>query len=208
MGADAMKTRMRPTFLLGLAVLALASPAVSQDMGQEAAQEDTMDSSEQATTSEAPDEAEAQQPPCSSPEHRQFDFWIGDWEVRNPDGELEGTNRVEEILGGCVLMENWEGESGSSGKSFNTYSAAHGEWKQFWVADAGYILELAGGLDDEGRMVLSGEAPSQREPGKTVLHEISWQALPDGTVRQHWRASRDGGETWDDLFVGIYAKKG
>lgn len=146
-------------------------------------------------------------PPCASAEHRQFDFWIGDWEVRNPEGELQGHNRIEKILGGCALMESWSGTRGSNGKSFNTYSAAHGEWRQFWVSDAGYILELAGGLDDEGWMVLSGEAPSQRDPSETVRHEISWRPQPDGTVRQHWRASRDGGESWEDLFVGIYTKK-
>lgn len=162
---------------------------------------------QEAPETEAPQAMEEAPAPCASPEHRQFDFWIGDWEVHDPDGELQGTNRVERILGGCVLQENWAGASGSHGKSFNTYSAAHGEWRQFWVADAGYILELAGGLDGEGRMVLSGEAPSRQDPETTVRHEISWQPLPDGTVRQHWRASRDGGETWDDLFVGIYSKK-
>ena len=27
---------------------------------------------------------EAKPAPCSAPEHRQFDFWLGDWEVRGP----------------------------------------------------------------------------------------------------------------------------
>jgi len=27
---------------------------------------------------------------CSGPEYRQFDFWIGKFEVRTPDGEIAG----------------------------------------------------------------------------------------------------------------------
>ena len=188
-----MPRTSRARLVPALAVLLLTLPATAQE---ETPQEPAMEATEETTPA-----------PCSSPEHRQFDFWIGDWEVRDPAGELQGTNRVEKILGGCVLMENWTGESGSHGKSFNTYSAAHGEWRQFWVADAGYILELAGGLDADGRMVLTGDSPSQKDPGETVRHEIAWTPQEDGTVRQHWRASEDGGGSWRDVFVGIYKKK-
>lgn len=45
---------------------------------------------------------------CGSAEHRQFDFWIGNWEVYGANGKLAGTNRVEKILAGCVLQENWQ----------------------------------------------------------------------------------------------------
>lgn len=141
--------------------------------------------------------------PCSAPEHRQFDFWLGEWEVTGADGEPAGTNRIEAILGGCVLQESWSGQS--EGRSVNIYSPADGRWHQTWVSDRGAHLQLAGGLDESGRMVMRGEAP-KREGDGTVLHEISWQPLPDGTVRQHWRASEDGGETWRDLFVGTYRR--
>ena len=29
---------------------------------------------------------QAAPPACSSAEHRQFDFWVGDWQVHRPDG--------------------------------------------------------------------------------------------------------------------------
>ncbi len=46
--------------------------------------------------------AAAEEPrPCSAPAHHQFDFWVGEWEVRTPDGALAGTNRITGILGGC-----------------------------------------------------------------------------------------------------------
>ena len=41
--------------------------------------------------------------PCTAAENRQFDFWIGDWDVTTPNGKAAGTNRINPILGGCVL---------------------------------------------------------------------------------------------------------
>jgi hypothetical protein len=143
-------------------------------------------------------------PPCSAPENRQFDFWVGDWDVTRPDGTPAGTNRIEVILGGCVLHESWRSTDGKSvGQSFNVY-ARDGKWHQTWVDNGGGLLELTGGLED-GRMVLSQRMT--RPDGTTVLHEMSWEKLEGGKVRQHWRVSRDEGKTWTDAFVGIYSPK-
>jgi hypothetical protein len=147
-----------------------------------------------------------QEAPCTTPQHRQFDFWAGSWEVTTPDGKVAGTNTIRSILNGCVLEESWEGAGGSIGKSFNMYYARDHQWHQSWVDGAGRRLDLAGGLDDGGRMVLSGRMPGP--DGAEVLHEISWEDLGDGTVKQHWRVSRDGGEAWQDAFVGIYRPAG
>jgi len=151
-----------------------------------------------ATQSEAP------AAPCSSDAYRQFDFWIGEWAVSQPNGTVAGENSIQPILNGCVLMEQWQGAGGSTGKSFNMYDAPNDKWRQTWVDGNGGRLDLAGRLDGEA-MVLSGERPGR--DGAMVSHEIRWTPQDDGTVRQHWRASRDGGETWNDLFVGIYTKK-
>ena len=62
-------------------------------------------------------------PPCSSPEHRQFDFWIGDWRVSKPDGSFAGTNRITLEYGNCVLHEHYVTGKGYSGESLNVYDA-------------------------------------------------------------------------------------
>lgn len=142
---------------------------------------------------------------CDSEQQRQFDFWVGDWEVVGQDGQVAGENRVEKILAGCVIQESWTGAQGSEGKSFNMYFQRDGQWHQTWVDNAGGRLDLTGGLDDEGRMVLSGTMPGRE--GGSVLHEISWTPQKDGTVVQHWRASKDRGKSWQDLFVGTYRRK-
>jgi hypothetical protein len=142
--------------------------------------------------------------PCTAPEHRQFDFWIGTWEVVTPDGKLAGRNTIQSILNGCALEESWRGAGGSIGKSLNMYYARDSEWLRSWVDGNGGRLDLAGGLDPDGRMVLAGKMPGP--DGVEVLHEISWEALGDGTVRQHWRALREDSEDWRDVFVGIYRR--
>lgn len=143
--------------------------------------------------------------PCSAPEHRQFDFWVGDWRVTDVNGELQGTNRVEKILGGCAIQENWEGAKGTKGHSYNIYAKRRQTWHQTWVDSNGMLLQLEGGVVD-GRMVLGGETPSSDGQG-TVKHEISWEKLDGGRVRQVWRTSRDGGATWNQAFEGIYTPR-
>jgi len=142
--------------------------------------------------------------PCSGAEHREFDFWLGEWDVTLANGKAAGTNRIESILGGCVLQENWESSNGKSvGRSFNIRTR-DGRWHQTWVDNSGLLLELTGGMV-EGRMVMGQD--QVRADGTKVRQEISWELLPTGQVKQHWRSSADGGQTWTDAFVGIYTKK-
>ncbi len=143
-------------------------------------------------------------PPCSSEEYRQFDFWVGDWVVTGLDGSTLGTNLIEKSLNGCVLVENWLGSDGSIGRSFNMFFGNDGKWHQTWVDGNGGRLDLAGGWKKE-KMVLSGSMPGR--DGKPVMHEVSWTPQTDGTVRQHWRASKDRGKDWQDLFVGTYSRR-
>ena len=140
--------------------------------------------------------------PCSQPEARQFDFWIGDWDVFRPDGKQAGTNRIAPVYG-CVLHESWKG-AGSEGQSFNRYDAARGVWHQTWVDNGGSLLLLEGRFAD-GAMTLSDAwVPNRRNP--EAVNEIRWTPNADGTVRQHWRASNDGGRTWKTLFDGKYVR--
>ena len=155
-----------------------------------------------AVLASAEDESKAV--PCSEPEYSQFDFWVGEWRVEDPSGTFQGTNRIEKILDGCVLQESWTGAQGMRGHSYNIYAKRRGLWHQTWVDSNGALLLLDGGFS-EGRMVLRGQTPARDRQG-TLEHEISWQPLPDGRVKQHWRISRDGGATWSDAFVGIYTR--
>jgi hypothetical protein len=142
-------------------------------------------------------------PPALPPESRQFDFWLGEWDVANPAGKLAGTNKIESIAAGAGLLENWTGASGYTGRSLNAWNAAKKQWQQYWVGSDGGVLELSGGLVD-GRMVLAAE---HEVSGVRRLERITWTPNADGTVRQHWEQSADGGKTWTTAFDGLYRKK-
>jgi hypothetical protein len=88
--------------------------------------------------------------------------------------------------------------------SLNFYNPQEKHWQQFWVWRNGTTLKLAGGLVD-GKMVLEGDSVNRE--GAAIRNRITWTANPDGTVRQHWEASKDGGETWQTAFDSLYKKK-
>lgn len=143
---------------------------------------------------------------CTAPEYRQFDFWVGTWTVTLPNGAVAGTNRIESILGGCALQEHWSSARGGDGTSLNLWHAADSTWRQVWVDGSGGLLELSGGLVD-GSMILSGTARVAGGSGGTTLNRITWTPNSDGTVRQLWESSPDGGTTWTTQFDGRYARQ-
>ena len=142
-------------------------------------------------------------PPCSTPEYRQFDFWLGRWEVTSPKGQAQGTNEITREMGDCVLHEHWVGSQGGSGESFNTYDRTRGVWHQTWVDAQGTLLLLEGGLRGPD-MVMEGELPGAG--GKPVRQRITWSPKPGGEVHQHWETSPDRGTTWATAFYGIYRR--
>jgi len=135
---------------------------------------------------------------------RQFDFWIGDWDVLSPQGTPVGENSIESTVDGCVLTENWRGADGGHGMSINYFDPVSGAWKQVWVDRGGGNITLEGRLRD-GAMHLSGENRSR--DGTTELIRGSWTPLPDGRVRQFFEQSKDGGETWYTWFDGYYVRR-
>jgi hypothetical protein len=125
---------------------------------------------------------------CAASEYRQFDFWVGNWDVNGPRGRFVGTNVVERELDGCVVEENWTNPAGYRGRSMNTYDASTGRWNQMWVDNAGQPLFLEGGLVD-GAMIMTGRRvfPDPTLPdGFVVDDSITWTAITPDSVRQHW----------------------
>jgi hypothetical protein len=141
--------------------------------------------------------------PCSTPENRQFDFWLGDWQVHKPDGSFAGLNRVTREYGGCVVHEHYATGKGYSGESLNTYDAARKVWHQTWVDDNGLLLTLEGRWNGKS-MVLEGLAPGA--DGVMAKQRITWTPNKDGSVRQLWETADSKG-AWSVVFDGQYTKK-
>jgi hypothetical protein len=151
-----------------------------------------------------PAQAAPAPPRCDTPDHRRFDFWVGDWDVTS-DGQPVGTNLITLEEAGCVVHEHWTGTEGGTGQSFNFYDRADRRWHQWWVSNSGQVLDLAGTFADS-TLTLRGER--RRPNGSTIMHRLAFRANPDGSVRQLWETSKDGGSTWEIAFDGLYRKKG
>jgi hypothetical protein len=140
---------------------------------------------------------------CEASEHRQFDFWIGEWNVRTPDGKLAGVNSIKREYDGCVLHERYSTPRGYSGESLNMYDAGRKVWHQTWVDTSGALLLLEGGLRG-GSMVLEGQSVGPN--GQITKHRITWTPNANGTVRQHWQSTDPQGQ-WTTAFDGTYTRK-
>ena len=140
--------------------------------------------------------------PCITPEYRQLDFWIGDWDafdVGKPT-TLVARTRVSRILDGCVLQEDYEQRDGLTGQSFSIYGASRKVWHQTWVTNRGQLLVIEGGLKN-GEMVLRGvnHAPD----GKLRQVRGIWKPVAGG-VRETAVTSIDNGKTWRPWFDMIF----
>lgn len=155
---------------------------------------------------------------CSAPEHRQFDFWIGEWDVvPNPDtrpanapppppGRKPGRNIIAKAHNGCVIVENWDDRIGGTGQSFNVYDRAKKRWQQTWVDSNGGLHEYWGELKD-GNMVYTGEVPlppASRFQGRRTVRLTFFPLGPD-KVRQFSESLNVDG-TWSINYDLIYTR--
>jgi hypothetical protein len=131
---------------------------------------------------------------------RDFDFWVGEWDVFGPQGRQVGTSTIALLFDGGALSEHWQGSGGVAGHSLNAYDPHRDRWHQTWVDSTGGLLLLDGGLV-AGSMVLEGTAPG--EDGSLERQRVTWTPR-DGHVRQHWESSADDGVTWQTVFDGDY----
>jgi tetratricopeptide (TPR) repeat protein len=136
-------------------------------------------------------------------EFRQLDFWVGEWDVYSGTQKV-GDSSIQRILKDCVVLENWTGSTGDSGKSFNKYNTATKKWEQFWVSDTGSTQHFTGELaDGEMRYVL--EPPTRS--GGTLTRHLTFSKLSDSRVRQLSQGSTDGGKTWNTEYDYVYVPK-
>jgi hypothetical protein len=153
--------------------------------------------------------ATAAQPPerydCeSTAEHRQFDFWLGSWEVADKAGEkIYGQNRISKRENGCLLLEEYTTTSGFSGSSMNYYDPSDGKWHQHWVDNGSSIIHTAGGIEN-GSMVMRGTI-YYLAGSRAAEFRGSWTPLEDGRVRQFFEEKDSSGQ-WKTWFDGYYRK--
>ena len=137
--------------------------------------------------------------PCAIEQQKQFDFWVGEWDLTWPgqtNGETgHGKNHITRIMDGCVVQENFSGGDSLHlrGTSLSTFDAKSGFWKQTWVDNEGGYLDFIGAFHN-GQMILQREAKDKA--GNRVLQRMVWKNITPNEMDWSWEASRDGGKTW------------
>lgn len=141
---------------------------------------------------------------CCTVKHSEFDFWIGTWNVTNPDGSDAGKNVIDKIQDQCILRENWTSAKGKyTGTSNNFYNSKAKQWEQIWIDNQGGSLHLKG--NRVGNQMILQTDEEQNNEGKTFYHRITWTSNDDGSVRQLWETFTNGKEV-TVAFDGLYVK--
>ena len=144
--------------------------------------------------------------PCTRPEYRYFDFWLGEWNVTaaGSPGTI-ASNQILAAQDGCAITEHYTA-GGFTGTSLNFYDSTTGKWHQSWMSNSGGAVHLAGGLDATGAMQMT-DAGLPVSEASGVVNKVTWTPREDGSVRQLWEQSNDRGENWTVVFDGLYTRR-
>ncbi len=144
---------------------------------------------------------------CASVESRQFDFWLGEWDVSPGESTVviaESTVTLHDQ--GCVILENWRPFRNAHGHSINIYDATDGKWHQTWADASGTRTEYSGSLDADGVMRLDNLSPSP-QGAPPARQRMNFQRVDANTLRQ-WGESLDAGQTATTTWVFTYRRRG
>ncbi|MCO6510054.1 MAG: hypothetical protein J5I65_04605 [Aridibacter famidurans] len=147
---------------------------------------------------------------------RQFDFWIGEWDVnlrvQQPDktwkDQHKATARIYSILGGKAILELWsEGKDGINGYSLRYYNPQKKKW-DLWLNWAGKNRSGTNGLEGEFRHG-RGEffAERKQEDGSTRISRYTFSDITENSLRWDDGYSTDGGKTWASNWIMEFTRK-
>jgi hypothetical protein len=161
--------------------------------------------------------ANGQTEPCPGPTHRQFDFWLGDWEIRQEllqrDGswiELPARTTVRRVAGACALTEEWRGDvlffwegmdaaAPLEGLSVRAFDPKARLWRIWWMdsrrPDFGRPFE--GRFERDEGVFLREEVGADGAP---YLTRIRFHGISVDSVRWELAISRDAGSSWSPLW--------
>jgi hypothetical protein len=133
---------------------------------------------------------------CIESEKRQFDFWLGEWDVSmTGTTDLVAESSITLADQGCVILESWRPFQGASGHSINGYDALAKEWKQTWIDATGRITPYGGTMQD-GTLVMDDRGSQAPAKQKFTKRRMSFRPIDDSTVRQWGEGWDNAGQAW------------
>lgn len=146
-----------------------------------------------------------------------FDFWIGDWDIRQrilrQDGtwlELPARTSVTPTLDGCALIEHWQGQvqffwegmqapERMTGLSVRAYDPQTAKWYIHWMDTRSprFGDPYAGGFaEGRGEFFREWETPDGERIGRITFSDIA-----ANTVNWALAISSDGGRSWQTIWT-------
>ena len=148
--------------------------------------------------------------PCSAPEHRTLDFWVGEWiaEWTNPDGTKgTGTNKItRDEYGSCVITERYHSDDGTlDGFSISTYRPGLKQWRQTWVDAQGGFFDLVGGpvTGTDHSFYFENKRVNESQPFQRMI----WQDVKPDSFTWRWQMRQKAEDAWTDSWVIKYRRK-
>ena len=158
------------------------------------------------------------QVPCG-PESRQFDFWIGEWDVLNRNRPPEesrwydtgmATDRIYPVAGGCGIVEHWRGDAYGEflvGFSLRAFNPDTRQWDLvlLWPSNGlPRFGELRGGFRHaRGEFYSRGIGPQ----GDTTFTRFTFSDITPETVMWQDGASADGGRSWSSTWIMEFTRR-
>ncbi len=155
---------------------------------------------------------------CPAPEARQFDFWVGEWDVVNrrltDDGKWfeagTATTRVYSILDGCAIVEHWRGNLGErsiKGFSIRAYDPSAEKWNLLlnWPGKDRPSFGLLSGAfrHERGEFFTQGK---DRE-GNDQLVRYTFSDSSPSSMRWDAAYSKDEGRTWFTNWIMEFSRR-
>ena len=155
---------------------------------------------------------------CTSKEHQEFDFWLGNWNIKQKilkaDSswfESKAKTKVAKILNGCAVQENWEGEvqffwegmtkpEKIKALSVRSFGEKTKKWMINWMDTrnpqfSGFEGNFADGKSEFFRKV-AGE-----NGGKGTILRITFSDIKENSVRWDLAVSTDDGKKFTTLWI-------
>jgi hypothetical protein len=141
---------------------------------------------------------------CQTPEHRQLDFWVGDWDVFRTDTNARvAKSHIEKLYAGCAVGEHWMPLQGSGGGSLNSYRPYSKQWVQVWTDSGNNLIEFAGSWDGKR---MNFEGTSVTTSGQKQPVRMTYERGADGSVVQTGYQAEGRGKPWKVTYQLVYRR--
>ena len=148
-----------------------------------------------------------------------FDFMIGDWQVRHRRlnarltgcadwTEFSGTSSTWKILGGFGNVEDNvlhfpDGEVRAA--AFRSFDMRSQAWAIWWLdgrAPHALDVPVVGRFSGQIGLFFANDTLD----GKPITVRFTWDANPGGNPRWEQAFSGDGGKTWETNWIMVFAR--